>query len=98
MVANCRGQAYDTTSSMSSSKKGVQAKIAKCAPDADYQGCCLHALNLAICHACEIRPMQNMIDSRPELYSFFSTTLQKGNAFWISLLTSWEKVRPKNGN
>ncbi|KAK2558879.1 Zinc finger MYM-type protein 1, partial [Acropora cervicornis] len=62
-IANCRGQAYDTTSSMSSSKKGVEAEIAKCAPDADSQGCCLHALNLAICHACEIRPIQNMMDS-----------------------------------
>ena len=73
-IANCRGQAYDTTSSMSSSKKGVQAEIAKCAPDADYQGCCLHALNLAICHACEIRPIQNMMDSCRELYSFFDNS------------------------
>ena len=47
-----------------------------------------------ICHACEIRPIQTMMDSCRELYSF-STFLQKGNAFWISLLTSWEKVRPK---
>ena len=60
-IANCRGQAYGTTSSMSSSKKGVQAEIAECAPDADYQGCCPHALNLAICHACEIRPIENML-------------------------------------
>ena len=73
-IANCRGQAYDTTSSMSSSKKGVQAEIAKCAPVADYQGCCLHALNLAICHACEIRPIHNMIDSCRELYSFFNNS------------------------
>ncbi|CAH3137964.1 unnamed protein product [Porites lobata] len=45
-IANCRGQAYDTTASMSSNKKGVQAEIAKHAPDAEYQGCCLHSLNL----------------------------------------------------
>ena len=36
-IANCRGQAYDTTSSMSSRTKGVQAEITKCAPDTDYQ-------------------------------------------------------------
>lgn len=80
-IANCRGQAYDTTSSMSSSKKGVQAEIAKCAPDADYQGCCLHALNLAICHACEIRPIQNMMDSCRELYSFFRQLSKKATLF-----------------
>ena len=50
-IANCRGQAYDTTASMSLNKKGVQAEIAKHAPDAECQGCCLHSLNLVICHA-----------------------------------------------
>ena len=73
-IANCRGQAYDTASSMSSTKMGVQAEITKCAPDADYQGCCMHALNLAICHACKIRLIQNMMDSCHELYSFFGNS------------------------
>ena len=31
-IANCRGQAYDTTSSMSSSKRGVQAEISNVHP------------------------------------------------------------------
>ena len=71
-IANCRGQAYDTTSSMSSRKNGAQAEIAKCAPDTDYQGCCLPALNLAICHhACKVRPIKNLMDSCRDLYSIF---------------------------
>jgi len=37
-IRNCHGQAYDTTASMSSDKKGVQAELAKDAPDAEYQG------------------------------------------------------------
>ena len=37
-IKNCRGQAYDTTSSMSSPHTGVQSHIKKHAPDADYQG------------------------------------------------------------
>ena len=61
-IANCRGQAYDTTASMSLNKKGVQAEIAEHAPDAEYQGCCLHSLNLVICHACQIKSIQNMMD------------------------------------
>ena len=88
-IANCRGQDNDTTSSMSSSKKGVQAEIAKCAPNADYQGCYLHALNLAICNKTHDGQLHAVN------CTFFSTTLQKGNVqFWISLLKSREKVRP----
>lgn len=73
-ITDCRGQSYDTTSSMSSSSKGVQAAILRHAPDADYQGCCLHSLNLAICHACEMRSIQNMLDTCRELYSFFDNS------------------------
>ena len=36
-LADCRGQAYDTTRSMSSDKKGVQAHIQKIPRDAEYQ-------------------------------------------------------------
>ena len=73
-IEHCCGQAYDTTSSMSSDKKGVQAEISKYAPDAEYQGCCLHSLNLVICHACKIQSIQNMMDSCRELYSFFDNS------------------------
>jgi hypothetical protein len=85
-LANCRGQAYDTTASMSSNKKGVQAEIAKFAPDADYQGCCLHSLNLVICHACQISSIQNMMDSCRELFSFFDNSPKRQN-----LLDKFEK-------
>lgn len=67
-ISQCRGQAYDTTASMSSDKVGVQSEISKHAPDAGYQGCCLHSLNLVICHACKISPIQNMMDSCHELF------------------------------
>ena len=53
-IANCRGQSYDTTASMSSSAVGVQAFIKKSAPDSDYQGYCLHSLNLVVCKASQI--------------------------------------------
>ena len=59
---------------MSSDRKGVQAEIAKYAPDAEYQGCCLHSINLVICHACKIKSIQNMMDSCHELFSFFDNS------------------------
>ncbi|XP_062519282.1 uncharacterized protein LOC134194370 [Corticium candelabrum] len=68
-IRNCRGQAYDTTSSMSSSS--VQAHIKRVAPDADYQGCCLHSLNLVICKSSQITAIRNMFDSCQQAYLFF---------------------------
>ena len=70
-VKNCKGQAYDTTASMSSPSAGVQAYIKKAAPDADYQGCCLHSLNLVICTLCKIPAVQNMFDSCQQAYLYF---------------------------
>ncbi|KXJ05465.1 52 kDa repressor of the inhibitor of the protein kinase [Exaiptasia diaphana] len=73
-LSNSRGQAYDTTASMSSDKKGVHTETAKDAPDAEYQGCCLHSINLVICHACKITAIQNMMDSCHELFAFFDNS------------------------
>ena len=73
-ITNCRGEAYYANASMSSDKKGVQAEIARCAPDAEYQGCCLLSINLVICHACKIKSIQNMMDSCHELFSFFDNS------------------------
>ena len=78
-LTNCRGQAYDTTASMSSDKKEVHAEIAKSAPDADYQGCCLHSLNLVTCHACKISQVRNMMDSCHELFKFYENSPKRQN-------------------
>lgn len=93
-ITDCRGQAYDTTSSMSSSNKGVQAEIARHAPDADYQGCCLHSLNLVICHACDMRSIQNMLDTCRELYSFFDNS-PKRQAFLNIVIDALEQGETK---
>ena len=59
---------------MSSDKKGVQAHIQKIAPDAEYQDCCLHSLNLVISHACKILSIRNMMDSCKTLFAFFDNS------------------------
>ena len=50
---------------MSSNGAGVQAFIRERAPDAEFQGCCLHSLNLVICHSSQIQAaaVRNMMDS-----------------------------------
>ena len=98
-ITNCRGQAYDTNASMSSDKKGVQAEIARCAPDAKYQGCCLHSINLVICHACKIKSTQNMMDSFHELFSFFDNSPKRQKFLSIvidTLSPENKKHRPKD--
>lgn len=89
-ITNCRGQAYDTNASMSSDKKGVQAEIARCAPVAKYQGCCLHSINLVICHACKIKSTQNMMDSSMN-YSVSLITLQSDRNSYRSQLTPFPR-------
>ena len=58
-ISDCKAQAYDNTSSMSSDQTGVNAEIQKLAHDADYQGCALHSLNLVIAGACKIPSIMN---------------------------------------
>ena len=70
-VKNCRGQAYDTTASMSSSRTSGQSHIKRVSPDADYQGCCLYSLNLVICCSSQITSMKNMIDHCHQAHLFF---------------------------
>ena len=79
-IKSCRGQAYNTSSSMSTSNVGVQAHINKVALDADYQGCCLHSLNLVVCKSLKITAIRSMFDSCQPAYLFF-TTLIKGRDF-----------------
>ena len=55
-------------------QKDSKLTFLKSAPNTDYQGCCLHSLNLVIYHACKISSIQNMMDSCHELFSFFDNS------------------------
>lgn len=70
-IRNRPGQEYDTSSSLRSSNVGVQILIKRVAPDADYQGCCLHNLNLVICKSSNISSIRNMFDSCQQACLFF---------------------------
>jgi len=96
-ITDCKGQACDTTASMSSVKKGVQAEISKLAPDSNNQGCCLHKLNLVICHACKILSIVNMTDSCRELFSFFDSSPKRQKFFEVVIhsLSPDSKVKLK---
>lgn len=74
-------------------------EIARCAPDAKYQGCCLHSINLVICHVCKIKSTQNMMDSFHELFSFFDNSPKRHKFLSIvidTLSPENKKHRPKD--
>ena len=69
-----RGQAYDTTSSMSSEANGVQAKFRTLVPAAIYSPCNSHKLNLAIASASKLVPIRNCITAVNEIFLFFDNS------------------------
>ena len=53
---------------MSSSRNGVQAKVAEKYPNATYVHCRSHVLNLAISSGCKaVRSIQNLFDNVSKL-------------------------------
>ena len=72
---------------MSSPNAGVQAYIKKEAPDADYQGCCLHSLNLVICKASAITSVRNMFDSCQHAFLFFHNSPKRQRFFELTIET-----------
>ena len=66
---------------MSSNGAGVQAFIRERAPDAEFQGCCLHSLNLVICHSLQIQAVRNMMDSCQQAFLFFHNSPKRQRFF-----------------
>lgn len=98
-ISDCKAQAYDNTSSMTSEKTGVYGEIRKLAPDAALQGCVLHSLNLVIAEACKIQTVVNMMGSCRELFSFFDNSPKRQNFLEViirALAPDTKKVKLKN--
>lgn len=58
---NMRGQAYDTTATMSSDANGLQARIRQDVPKAIYSPCNAHKLNLVIANASKLMQINNCV-------------------------------------
>ena len=76
------GQGYDGASVMSSSRNGVQAKIAQKYSHVTYVHCCSHVLNLAICSSCTGVPsIRNLFDDVQKLTWFLSGSAKRKKFF-----------------
>ena len=66
-----RGQAYDTTSTMSYTN-GLQAQVREVVPMAIYSQCNAHKLNLVIANASKLTQIRNCVTAINEAYLFFN--------------------------
>ena len=67
-----RGQGYDGAGAVAGYKSGCSARILAKNDKALYCHCFCHRLNLAICRACEIRTVNNMLKIVKECSIFFA--------------------------
>ena len=72
MIEDCRGQAYDGASAMSSAVKGASAVIKRKQPLAEFVHCRSHCLNLAIVFACKNDVVSKFMDDLTSLCCFFA--------------------------
>lgn len=72
-IKNCRGQSYDNAQNMSGIYNGLQARIKKKSPTAEFVPCSTHSLNLVGTFAAEVTNIGNrFFMTNQNLYTFFS--------------------------
>ena len=80
-ISFCRGQGYDGASNMSSSTKGVQARIREASPLALYTHCQSHQLNLCIVKTCSLPKIRNASGVISEIAKFFNYSPKRQHFF-----------------
>ena len=80
-IQHCRGQGYDGAANMSSSKKGVQAKIREASPLAFYTHCQSHQLNLCVVKSCSIAAIKKATSTISEIAKFFHCSPKRQRFF-----------------
>lgn len=84
-LKHCRGQSYDNASNMSGCYSGLQARILKRNPLADYLPCAAHSLNLVgVCAAECAGEAVRFFETVQSLYTFFSASTRR----WEILLSN----------
>ena len=79
---NMRGQAYDTTATMSSDANGLQARIKQDVPKALYSPCNVHKLNfVVIANASKLMQIKNCVGDVNETYLFFKASPKRQQFF-----------------
>ena len=77
MIEDCRGQAYDGASAMSSAVKGASAVIKRKQPLAEFVHCRSHCLSLAIVFSCKNDVVSKFMDDLTSLCYFFAKSTKR---------------------
>uniref|UniRef100_H3A162 DUF4371 domain-containing protein n=1 Tax=Latimeria chalumnae TaxID=7897 RepID=H3A162_LATCH len=76
-ISKCRGQGYDGASNMSGMYSGVQARISKKEPNAEYVHCAAHNFNLTMNDSVRgIPEVKYFYDVIETLYTFFGHSIK----------------------
>ena len=67
----CRAQTYDGAGNMAGRQNGCAKKIQEVSPRALYYHCASHELNLALCHACKVPEIHNLVCLLKSVRFFF---------------------------
>ena len=73
-ISNCRPQAYNGASAVSSDRCGAVSVLKKEPPLAEYTHCKNHILSLDICFACENQSFRKCMDNLTTLCFFFENS------------------------
>uniref|UniRef100_H3ABB3 DUF4371 domain-containing protein n=1 Tax=Latimeria chalumnae TaxID=7897 RepID=H3ABB3_LATCH len=85
-ISKCRGQGYDENSHMSGVYSGVQTRISKKEPHAEYVHCAAHNLNLTLNDSVRGTPeVKHFYDVIERLYTFFGHSIKR----WAMLSSSF---------
>jgi len=77
-IGNCRGQSYDNASNMSGIYTGLQARLKRLNPLADYVPCAAHSLNLVGACAAEcVTETASFFSILQGLYTFFAASTRR---------------------
>ena len=77
-ISKCGGQSYDGASVMSGKYSGIQARLKKWVPSADYIHCCNHNINLVLNDSVnDVVEIKNFYAILSEIYNFFSSSLPR---------------------
>uniref|UniRef100_H3B0B3 DUF4371 domain-containing protein n=1 Tax=Latimeria chalumnae TaxID=7897 RepID=H3B0B3_LATCH len=77
-ISKCHGQGYDGASNMSGVHSGVQARISKKEPHAEYVHCAAHNLNLTLNDPVRgIPEVKHFYDAIERLYTFFGHSIKR---------------------
>ncbi len=88
-----RGLAFDGAGAMAGKSKGAAARLTSLYPKAVYTHCAAHRLNLCVVKCCDIREVNNMMQTADAVARFFSNSPKRQLALetWVDNIFQDEK-------